>query len=106
MVQFPGELYESNFHDLRPITPGMFGYSILRSSLHSAYFNDIFDMLNQFGIPLEGMHTETGPGVIEATIIYDEILAAADKAILFKTSVKEIAYLHGFIATYGMQSKI
>ncbi len=96
----PNEIYQAGFNELTPITPGMFGYSMLRSSLNQAYFNDLFDLLLQFNIPLEGVHTETGPGVIEATVIYDDILKAADKAVLFKTAVKEIAYRHNFMATF------
>jgi len=96
----PNDIYSSGFQDLKPITPGMFGYSILRSSLNQAYLNDLFEQLQKFNIPLEGMHTETGPGVMEATVIYDDILAAADKAVLFKTAVKEIAYRHNFMATF------
>jgi glutamine synthetase len=78
----------------------MFGYSLLRPSLHSDYYNDIFDGLNRFDIALEGMHTETGPGVYEAAIRYDEVMRAADKATLFKSSVKEIAYRHGVMASF------
>lgn len=96
----PSELHAVNFENLQPITPGMFGYSVLRSSLNHAYFHDLFDSLLQFDIPIEGMHTETGPGVMEATVIYDDVLAAADKALLFKTAVKEIAYRHNFMATF------
>lgn len=96
----PTELHESNFKNLQPISPGMFGYSILRSALNQPFINDIFELLNQFDIPIEGLHTETGPGVLEAAIIYDEILAAADKATIFKTAVKEIAYKHNFIASF------
>jgi glutamine synthetase len=96
----PNEIYDSNFEELHPITPGMFGYSILRSSLNQEYFNELFDLLRKFNIPLEGMHTETGPGVIEATVIFDNIIEAADKALLFKTAVKEIAYRHNFMATF------
>jgi glutamine synthetase len=96
----PNDLHAGDFKDLKPITPGMFGYSVLRSSLNHAYFNDLFNLLMQFNIPLEGMHTETGPGVLEATVIHDTVLKAADKALLFKTSVKEIAYRHNFIATF------
>lgn len=96
----PNEIHESEFKELKPITPGMFGYSILRSSLNQPYFNDLFNLLQQFNIPLEGIHTETGPGVLEGTIIYDHILQAADKALLFKTAVKEIAYRHNFVATF------
>lgn len=96
----PNDLHHSDFENLQAITPGMFGYSLLRSSLNQAYFHDLFDLLLEFNVPLEGMHTETGPGVLEATVIFDEVLAAADKAILFKTAVKEIAYRHGFMATF------
>ena len=46
------------------------------------------------------MHTETGPGTYEAAISYSNILEAADRAVLFKTSVKEIAYQHGIMATF------
>jgi len=96
----PSEIADSNFEELHPISPGMFGYSILRSSLNQPYFNDLFEFLRKFDIPLEGMHTETGPGVLEATVIYDEIIRAADKALLFKTAVKEIAYRHQIVASF------
>lgn len=96
----PNEISDSGFENLNPITTGMFGYSILRSSLNQPFFNDLFELLLQFDIPLEGIHTETGPGVLEATVIYDEIVQAADKALLFKTAVKEIAYRHNFVATF------
>ncbi|MDE3253868.1 MAG: glutamine synthetase, partial [Bacteroidota bacterium] len=39
-------------------------------------------------------------GVYEAALTYDNILEAADKACLFKTSVKEIAYRHGILASF------
>jgi glutamine synthetase len=94
------ELYATGFHALKPMTRGMFGYSILRASQNSEYFRDIFDLMKKFEVPLEGLHTETGPGVYEAAILYDDILEAADRAVLFKAGVKEIAYRHGIIATF------
>lgn len=96
----PNELHESGFQNLTPISPGMFGYSVLRSTLNQPYFSDLFDLLLEFDIPIESLHTETGPGVLEATIIYDDVLSAADKATLFKTAVKEIAYKHNFMASF------
>lgn len=96
----PNELAATDYQKLQPLSPGMFGYSQLRPSLNKEYFNDLFDLLHQFNVPLESLHTETGPGVYEAAIRYDEILAAADKATLFKTGVKEIAYQHGIIASF------
>lgn len=94
------QLVEKNFSGLQPISPGMFGYSMLRPTQYQAYFNELFDYLEQFNVSLEGLHTETGPGVYEAAIRYDEVLNAADKAVLFKNSVKEIAYRHGIIASF------
>lgn len=91
---------QKGFANLEPLTHGMFGYSIVRSSQNSEYFNDLFDLLEQFYVPIEGLHTETGPGVYEAAILYSDILTAADRAVLFKTGVKEIAHMHGILPTF------
>ncbi len=88
----PQSFAEKKFSSPEPLTPGMFGYSILRSSLNQPFFAALMEELAAFGIPLEGLHTETGPGVFEAAILYSDALEAADRAVLFKTSVKEIAY--------------
>ncbi len=96
----PQHVNENGLEFIQHLTPGMFGYSILRASLKGEYFNDLFDHCLKFEIPLEGLHTETGPGVYEAAIQYSDILTAADRATLFKTSVKEIAYRHGIMATF------
>lgn len=94
------QVHQKEFKQLRSLTPGMFGYSILRPSMNSAYFNDLFDLLEKFNVPLEGLHTETGPGVYEACTHPQPVLEAGDQATLFKTSVKEIAYRHGIIASF------
>jgi glutamine synthetase len=89
-----------SFSDMKPLSQGMFGYSILRASQGSEYFHALFDGLRSFGVPLEGLHTETGPGVYEAAILYSDVLEAADRAVLFKTGVKEIASRHGILPTF------
>jgi len=96
----PQELKEKDFRHVQPMTPGMFGYSILRSSLKSSFYNDLFDLLRNFDVPLEGLHTETGPGVYEAAIAHSEALESADRAVLFKTGVKEIAFKHELMASF------
>ncbi len=99
-AETPLSLNDKNFKNPTPLTPGMFGYSLLRSSLNQPFFNDLFHLLSKFNIPLEGLHTETGPGTYEAAITYSEIVEAADRAVLFKTAVKEIAYKNGIMATF------
>jgi glutamine synthetase len=96
----PDTLYAKGHQGMHPLTPGMFGYSILRSSLNREFFRAIMEDLEAFGVPLEGLHTETGPGVYEAAILYSDALEAADRAVLFKTGVKEIAYDYGVIPTF------
>jgi glutamine synthetase len=86
--------------DPQPLTPGMFGYSIVRTTQNAPYFNAIMDELGAFGVPIEGLHTETGPGVFEAAILYSDALEAADRAVLFKTSVKEIASRFGIMPSF------
>ncbi|MCA6380730.1 MAG: glutamine synthetase [Cytophagales bacterium] len=96
----PQSAQDKNYKNLTPLTPGMFGYSILRTTLANPFFSDLFDLLKKFGVPIEGLHTETGPGVLEAAIQYAGVIEAADRATLFKTAVKEIAYKHGILATF------
>ncbi len=94
------ELHANGFREPPHLTPGMFGYSLLRMSKNKAFFNDIYDLLNKFRVPIEGLHTETGPGVMEAALQYGDILESADRAVLFKSAVKEIGHTHGIMPTF------
>jgi len=83
-----------------PITPGMFGYSLLRMNHKREYFNALMDEMPAFRVPIEGLHTETGPGVYEVAILFSEALEAADRAILFKTGAKEIGSRFGVMPSF------
>ena len=83
-----------------PLTPGMFGYSLLRANQNRDFFNAIMDEMLAFGVPIEGLHTETGPGVYEAAIGFSEALQQADRAVLFKTGVKEIGARFGIMPSF------
>ncbi len=96
----PQTVRTKNYRDLTPLSPGMFGYSVLRSSVHSELAHAILDSARTMGIELEGFHTETGPGVYETAIHYSDVLTAADNAALFKTLVKIVAQKRGLIATF------
>jgi len=83
-----------------PITPGMFGYSLLRMGDQRGFFNALMDEMAAFGVPIEGLHTETGPGVYEVAIAFSGALEAADRAILFKTGAKEIGKRFGIMPSF------
>lgn len=84
----------------QPITPGMFCYSLLRPGDRRDYFQALMDELPRFGIPVEGLHTETGPGVYEAAIGFGRALETADRAVLFKSAVKEIGHRFGVMPSF------
>ncbi len=96
----PHSLREKGYAGLRPLSPGMFGYSVYRASAHSALVDDLVKHMRAFDCEIEGIHTETGPGVYEVAIAVDDAVRAADKAMLFKTGAKEIAARHGLIACF------
>jgi glutamine synthetase len=93
-------LHAKAFRDLKPLDPGMFGYSWVRSGQDSELVREIMETLGELDIEIEGLHTETGPGVYEAALRYDEALRAADNAALFKTVIKQIAHRHGLSASF------
>lgn len=96
----PDTVREKGFTDLKPLTPGWFGYSMIRSSVHAELYQEILDLSERMDFPLEGIHTETGPGVLEAAIAVDGAIDAADKAALFKTFIKVMAQRLGLMATF------
>jgi glutamine synthetase len=96
----PHSVREKNYQNLTPLTPGMFGYSVLRNSTYSALFNEFMDYCINLGMPLEGLHCETGPGVWEGALEYDEAIAAADKAVMFKTFSKVFFQKREIMATF------
>ena len=96
----PHSIRDKDYRNLRPITPGMFGYSVLRNSVNHEFFQALLRMGREMNFPIEGLHTETGPGVLEAALNYTDSLEAADRAALFKTWTKVLAQQWGWIATF------
>lgn len=96
----PDTVREKGYRNLKPFTPGMFGYSMIRSGVHSELYHDFLTKMLDFEVPIEGLHTETGPGVLEAAICYTDVMEAADRAALFKTFSKIFLQKHGLMATF------
>ena len=96
----PHSIREKHYRDLQPITPGFFGYSMLRNSVHAELYDEILETCAAMDMPIEGLHTETGAGVLEAALQHADALSAADRAALFKTMVKVICQRQGRMATF------
>lgn len=96
----PHSVREKGYKNLKPITPGFFGYSVLRSTVWADLYHEILNTMEALDCEIEGLHTETGPGVIEAAITVDDADRAADKAAVFKTFMKALAQRRGLMATF------
>lgn len=81
----------------------MFGYSLIRLGNNKQLFWALLDNLNKFNVPIEGFHTETGPGVMEVAIQFSDALEAADRAVLFKMASKDVSSPFGCVVSFNYQ---
>ena len=91
---------EKGYRNLTPITPGNFGYSMLRTSVEAELFGGLMDYAQAMGFDLEGLHCETGPGVWEAALRSEIGVEAADRASLFKTFAKVFLQRRDLMGTF------
>jgi len=91
---------DKGYRSLRPISPGFFGYSVLRNSVLSDWYRDLLAMGETMDFGIEGLHTETGAGVLEAALRVADGLEAADRAALFKLFTKVLAQKRDWLATF------
>jgi len=96
----PKSLHDKGYVRPEPITPGMFGYSLIRVGQEKEFFNALMDELTAFRVPIEGLHTETGPGVYEAAILFSDAMESADRATLFKAGAKDIGARFGIMPSF------
>jgi glutamine synthetase len=99
-AETPHSVREKNYKNLVNITPGDFGYSVIRNTVHADFYHELMTLCLDMDMEIEGLHTETGPGVLEAAIKFDDAMASADKAALFKTMTKILAQKRGWMATF------
>src|SRR5262245_60394667 len=96
----PESVRAKNYRDLQPLAPGFFGYSVIRNSVHSDFYRHLLATCETMDFGIEGLHEETGAGVLEAAIAVDGAEAAADKASLFKTFSKILAQRQNKMVTF------
>ena len=72
----PESVREKNYRNLKPMAPGWFGYSVIRNSVASDFYRQLLATCEAMDFGIEGLHEETGPGVIEAAITFDKALAS------------------------------
>lgn len=96
----PHSIRDKGYRDLTPISPGNFGYSVLRTASLGTEFSSFMNYCGDIHCDLEGLHCETGPGVWEAALVSQQHLEAADRASLFKTMAKGYFQRRQMLATF------
>ncbi len=84
----------------QPRDSGIQVYSLARASELEHVLGPIRKQINEVGIPIEQSNPEYAPGQVEVNIRYDEALLAADRVVLFRSLVKQLAATHGYLATF------
>lgn len=89
-----------DYRDLKPVTDGNFGYTVLRIAGQSRFHDGLIAWCEALGAPLTALHTENGPGLWEAALAPADALEAADRAAIFRTYLKVYGLSHGLMPTF------
>lgn len=83
-----------------PLFKGIQCYSLYKGAELEYVIEEMRNGIENFGIELEAFHIEYGPAQIEVIAEYGDALDMADKTVLIKNAIKEIARKHGLYATF------
>lgn len=83
-----------------PRDKGIGVYGLDRAAEMEHVLGPIRQQINEFGIPIEQSNPEYAAGQVEVNIRYDAPLIAADRVVMFRTLVKQLAAHHGYRATF------
>jgi glutamine synthetase len=86
--------------NLAPLNPGTNCYVISHIGADQHLIGRIARQVTAYGIELEGYTREHGPGMYEINMRYCDALTAADRSMLFKTGVKELAHQVNCVASF------
>ena len=96
----PYSVIEKDYRGLVPATPELSTYSLHRLAMIDEVIREIREHMNAYGIPIEAANTEYGPGQIEINLHHCPPLEAADRVLLYKDGVRQIAERHGYVACF------
>lgn len=89
-----------DYRDLEPMSRYIGDYSIFRTSMDEWIIGPIRRALAESGIEIECNKAEWGHGQFEINLVYNDVLEIADRHVIFKNCVREMAALNGIQATF------
>ncbi|MGE3744919.1 MAG: glutamine synthetase family protein [Sphingomonadaceae bacterium] len=94
------EAWNSRYRELTPTSRYRADYNILQSARDVPFIGRLCEMMCSVGIEIENVKPEWGLGQQEITLKYAPALEMADRHLLYKAWVKELAAQHGLSATF------
>jgi glutamine synthetase len=92
--------FDKRYHGL--VTAGTYiqDYHILQTTKEEGFMRAVRKGLDGAGIPVENSKGEWGPGQEEINVRYAEALEMADRHVILKNGIKEIAHSQGKAVTF------
>ena len=84
----------------RPRDEGNDCYGLARAAELEPVLGPMRRELAEMGIPIEQSNPEYAAGQVEVNIRYDSAMIAADRVVMFRSLVKQLAARHGLNATF------
>jgi glutamine synthetase len=96
----PDEARAKDYRHLRPASPAFQDYSIVLQSPDEPFLAAVRRQLTDAGVPVECSKGEYGWGQTEVNLAHAAALEAADRHVLYKLGVKELARAFGRCVTF------
>lgn len=94
------EFYLLDPETAQPRDKGIQVYGLSRAARMEHIVGPIRRQINECGIPIEQSNPEYAPGQVEVNIRFGEALLAADRVVLFKSLVRQLAIANDYLATF------
>ena len=75
-------------------------YGLERAASFEHVLGPIRQQIDAIGIPIEQSNPEYAPGQVEVNMRYDSALLVADRVVMFRSLVKQLATRHGYLASF------
>jgi glutamine synthetase len=89
-----------DYRDLEPMSKYISDYCIFRSSMDEWIIGPMRRYFAEAGIEIECNKAEWGHGQFEINLVYGDVLDIADRHVIFKNGIREIAALNGVQVTF------
>ena len=102
----PREAWELGYQNLKMMSDYRSDYQMVQSSRDDWFIERIRNQMPDFGVSVESSKPEWGLGQQEVTLDYCDTLEMADRHVLFKYGVKQLAHAADLTVTFMAKPKI